>query len=60
MSTLREQLDDTKVLLSASGIKGTPNEMTAWAQAAMDDPQMRIRLSVDLLRGLGADLDAAA
>ena len=60
MSTYQEQLDDTVVLLSASGATGTPAEMRAWAEEAMSDPKLRIRLTVDLLRSYGANLDAAA
>lgn len=60
MSTYQEQLDDTVVMLSASGTTGTPNEMQAWADEAMNSPTLRIRLAVDLLRSYGANLDAAA
>lgn len=59
MSTYQEQLDDTVVLLSASGVTGTPNEMQAWAEQAMRRPELRIRLTVDILRSYG-EMDAAA
>lgn len=60
MSTYQEQLDDTVVLLSASGIGGTPAERKAWAEEVMNDPAAWARLNVDILRSYGANLDAAA
>lgn len=56
----QQQVEDTVVLLSAHGVTGTPNEMKTWAEQAMNNPKLRIRLAVDLLRSYGANLEAAA
>ncbi|WP_035796463.1 hypothetical protein [Kitasatospora mediocidica] len=60
MSTQHERIQDTVVLLGATGVTGTPAEMKAWAEEAMADPETWRRLNEDLHRGYGATLDAAA